>query len=327
MKRLYLLLTSFVLAFSALSAQTADQARVKKIAEAPSSKIFNAKRLLSDLETLSTDEMQGRLVGTPGGIKAREYVLKRFRETGLEPFGKSHLQPFEFANRSGQKMQGANVVGFVKGKQNPEKYIVVTAHYDHVGVRNGQIYNGADDNASGTAALFALAEYFRKNRPAHSIIFAALDAEEVGLEGAEKFVAEPPVRKESIVLNVNMDMIAHNDANELYAVGTYHYPFLKSYLEEVARTAPVKLKFGYEGPNVARSDDWTFQSDHFAFHQAKIPFVYFGVEDHKDYHKPTDDFANINQAFYVRAAETVLTAVKTFDKNLKQIEIQRIEIK
>ncbi len=327
MKKIYLLIASLVLTFSVLTAQTTNQTSVKNAPEAPASKLFNAKRLLSDLETLAADDMQGRWVGTPGGVKAREYVLKRFKESGLESFGNSFLQPFEFSSRNGEKLQGANVLGFVKGKRNPEKYIVVTAHYDHVGVRNGQIYNGADDNASGTAALFALAEYFKKNRPTNSIIFAAVDAEEAGLQGARKFVAAPPVKIESIVMNVNLDMIAHNAQNELYAVGTYHYPFLKPYLDQAAKTAPVKLSFGYEGPNVPRADDWTNQSDHFAFHQAKIPFVYFGVENHKDYHQPTDDFANINQGFYVRATETILAAIKAFDANLPQIEKQKAALK
>ena len=201
-------------------------------------------------------------------------------------------------------------------------YIVVTAHYDHVGVIDNQIHNGADDNASGTAALFALAEYFNKNRPLNSIIFAALDAEESGLRGARRFVAEPPVKKESILLNANMDMISRNQAGELYAAGAYHYPFLKKYLEDAAKNAPIKLRLGHDRPEQG-SDDWTNQSDHGAFHQAKIPFIYFGVEDHKDYHRPTDDFENIDQKFYVGAVETILDALKKFDAGSAQIEKQK----
>jgi Zn-dependent M28 family amino/carboxypeptidase len=271
--------------------------------------------------------MEGRGVGTPGSAKARDYIVERFRQSGVQHFANSYLQTFEFPNRNGENIRGANVVGYIKGKQNPEKFIVVTAHYDHLGVRDGVIYNGADDDASGVSALFALADYFQKNRPSNSIIFAAFDAEETGLRGSRKFVAAPPVKKESIRLNINMDMIAHNDVNELYAVGTYSYPSLKPSLEQVAKTAPVKLLFGHEGPNVPKTDDWTNQSDHYAFHEARIPFVYFGVEDHKDYHKPTDDFANINQTFYVRAVETVLAALKTFDANLSRIEKQKTESK
>lgn len=311
MKRTFLFLLLFLFSFQA--------AKTQQTQTVPESRIINAKQLLRDLETLSSDAMEGRRVGTPGGAKAREYVVRRFKETGVQAFKESYVQSFEFINRNNEKVQGANVVGFVKGKKNPERYIVVTAHYDHLGTRNGEIYNGADDDASGTSALFALAEHFSKNRPANSIIFAAFDGEEAGLQGARKFVAQLPVKKEFILLNVNMDMIAHNDRNELYAAGTRHYPYLKSFLEPVAKQAAVKLLLGHDEPNPPR-DDWTNQSDHYAFHQAKIPFVYFGVEDHKDYHKPTDDFNNINQAFYIRATETILTAIKLFDRNLLKSE-------
>jgi len=288
----------------------------------PTSSVFDAKQLLLDIKTLSADDMQGRLMETPGGKKAREYVLQRFKNSGLKSLGNSFLQPFEFTGKANKKVQGVNVIGYLKGKQTADKYIVVTAHYDHLGVSGGEIFNGADDNASGVAALFTLAAYFNKNRPANSIIFVALDAEEAGLWGAKKFVAAPPVKKDSIVMNVNFDMISHNNVNELYASGTRHYQFLKPYLEEVARTAPVKLRLGHDAP-IPLQDDWTSQSDHFEFHKAKIPFIYFGVEDHADYHRPTDDFANINQTFYVHAVETVLEAIKKFDANLAQIESKK----
>ncbi|MDQ4123016.1 MAG: M28 family peptidase [Acidobacteriota bacterium] len=317
MKRIFLI--AFLLLLSSLP--TAQTSAPAKKAEALTSNVVDAKQLLRDVEILASDEMQGRAPDTPGGAKAREYIVGRFKESGLKPINDSYIKTFKFG-RTTQK-NGTNVIGYVKGKKTPEKYIVVTAHYDHEGVKNGAIYNGADDNASGTAALFALAKYFSKNQPANSIIFAALDAEESGLQGSKKFVAEPPVKKESIVLNVNMDMISHNDKNELYAVGTFHYPFLKTYLEKVKTKAPVKLLFGHDTPDLTGSDNWTNSSDHAPFHAEKIPFIYFGVEDHKDYHKPTDDFANINREFYVRAVETVLSAVREFDANLAEIEKQK----
>ena len=288
----------------------------QKKADAPQSKIINAGALLKDIETLSADDMQGRGIGAAGGIKAREYVAKRFTESGLKSFNNSFVQPFDFTNRAGNKFSGANVVGYIEGKKFKDKYIVVSAHYDHVGMHDGAIYNGADDNASGTSALFALAAYFKKHKPAHTVILAAFDGEESGLRGSRKFVEMPPVAKEKIVLNINMDMIAHNDVNELYASGTYHNPQLKPVLEKIAKTAKVKLLLGHDRPEQQR-DDWTNQSDHGAFHAARIPFVYFGVEDHQDYHQPTDDFANIQPEFYVRAVETILDAVKMFDKELK----------
>lgn len=311
-----ILLAFLTLASVSVFAQTAVVPTAASKKAAPVSKIINSVQLLRDIETLSADAMQGRGIGAPGGAKAREYVLQRFQEAGIKPFKDSYLQPFEFTNRAGKKFNGVNVVGFVEGKKNKDKYIVVTAHYDHVGVQKGEIYNGADDNASGTSALFALAEYFKKNKPHHTIIFAAFDAEESGLRGARAFVEKPPVAKESLILNLNMDMISRNDKNELYAVGTYSYPQLKPTLETVAKTARIKLLLGHDRPEQG-SDDWTNQSDQGAFHAAKIPFIYFGVEDHKDYHKPTDDFQNIQPEFYVRAVETIIEAVKGFDKDLK----------
>ena len=86
----------------------------------------------------------------------------------------------------------------------------MSAHYDHIGVRNGQVFNGADDNASGTAALFALGKYFSEHRPEHTVIFAAFDAEEAGEWGSKSFVKQPPVPAASIVVNINMDMIARD---------------------------------------------------------------------------------------------------------------------
>ncbi len=285
----------------------------QKAAESgPSSKTIAAEKLLKDVEILSADAMEGRGVGTPGGARAREFVAKRFAESGVRPFGASYFHSFEFANGAGGETAGANVVGLIEGAKFKDRYIVVSAHYDHVGVRSGEIYNGADDNASGTAALFALAAYFKKNRPAHSIIFAAFDSEESGLRGARAFVEEPPVALASVALNVNMDMVSRNAKNELYAAGAHHYPQLKPALENAARASKIKLLLGHDRPELGR-DDWTTQSDHAAFHAVKIPFVYFGVEDHPDYHRPTDDFANIDREFYVRAVETILAAVKGFD--------------
>jgi Zn-dependent M28 family amino/carboxypeptidase len=279
-----------------------------------SSKMFDARELLRDIEILSADDMGGRSADSPGMEKARAYVERRLKASGVEQIGNSWTQEFDFTpRRSTAKLKGVNFLGSIRGKGDPGKYIVVTAHYDHDGVKNGEIYNGADDNASGTAALFAIAGYFKKHRPRHSIIFVAFDAEEKGLLGARHFVQNLPVPRESILLNVNIDMIARSDKGELYASGLNHYPNLKPYLERAQKKAKVKLLFGHDRPEQGR-DDWTFQSDHGAFHREKIPFIYFGVEDHEDYHKPTDDFERIHPDFYVRAVETVIEAVTILDK-------------
>jgi Zn-dependent M28 family amino/carboxypeptidase len=285
-------------------------------AAVPRSTVLDARQLLADARTLSSDEMEGREAGRAGGARARAYVVERFKEAGLKPFGASYLQPFAFSRRGeAGRREGANVVGYVPGTARADTCIVVSAHYDHLGVRDGQTFNGADDNASGVAGLLALAAHFVRKPPRHSIIFVAFDAEEAGGDGAKHFVSAPPVDLKRVALNVNLDMIGRNDKGELYAAGAHHHPFLRPLVERVAARAPVRLLQGHDDPKLGR-DDWTFQSDHGAFHRAGVPFLYFGVEDHRDYHRPTDDFENLSPEFFVRAAETVLAAVELLDAEL-----------
>src|SRR5437870_13381050 len=104
----------------------------------PASAVIDAPRLLDDLRALAADDMQGREVGTPGGAKARAYVMERFRASGIMPFGTSYEQAFTF----GAERKGVNVIGRIEGTSQPDRYIVVSAHYDHLGVRNGQIFPG-----------------------------------------------------------------------------------------------------------------------------------------------------------------------------------------
>ncbi len=280
-------------------------------------------RLMSDLRTLAHDSMEGRLAGATGGLRARAFLLRQYEQIGLTPLVPGYTQPFSVVGPDTVRREAANVLGYIRGTEEPDRYIVVTAHYDHLGIRNGQIYNGADDNASGTAALLEIARHYAANPPRHSIVFAALDAEERGLEaglaGARHLVAHPPIALNRMIVNVNMDMVGRNDRDELYAAGTYHYPFLRPYLDRVVTTSPINLRFGHDSPHLG-PDDWTLQSDHGAFHQVGIPFIYFGVEDHPDYHSPTDIADRIQPAFYAGAVTTVLQALQQFDAALPQIQ-------
>ena len=286
------------------------------------SAVLSADALMRHVSLLAADSMRGRLVGTPENAKARAYVANQFSAAGLQPVGGSFEQPVE-VRRDTLVRRAINVVGLARGRVNPDRYIVVTAHFDHVGVRNGEIYNGADDNASGTGALIEIAKWFAANPPSNSILFVGLDAEEGGLIGARGFVATPPVPRSAIALNVNMDMVGRNTKSELYAAGTSHYPFLKQYLDSVATRSGITLRLGHDNPAGPAADNWTSQSDHAAFHQAGIPFIYFGVEDHPDYHKPTDDVAGIMPQFYAGAATTILDAVRSLDRNLAAITAAR----
>lgn len=285
---------------------------------------IDAGQLLKDLETLAADGMEGRQVGTPGGARARAYLVERFKEAGVQPFGATYEHPFAVKPpRDAADRTGVNVLGFIAGRRDPARFLVITAHYDHLGVRNGQVFNGADDNASGVAALLAVAKALSIAPPEHSVLFAALDAEEVGLVGARELLRQPPVPASSMILNVNLDMVARDADNKLYAAGPYHYPYLKPFLAAVA-VAPARLLFGHDTPN-AKEDDWTGDSDHFPFHQAGIPFIYFGVEDEAQHHKPTDDAATVTKEFFVAATHTILNAVRILDANLDAIAKARAQ--
>ncbi len=272
-------------------------------------------RALEDVRILSADAMQGREVGTQGAIDARLYVLGRMRESGLEPVE----QAFTFRRKGGVEVTGVNLMAKIPGTQAGGKAIVVTAHYDHLGVRGGQIHNGADDNASGVAGALAVAEAFKASPPRHDVWIVFLDAEESGLRGARAFVEAPPVPLTSIGLNVNFDMISKSAKGELYAAGGSANPWVKAQLEALVPGAPVSLKLGHDtGPDDS-FDNWTYQSDHGVFAKAGVPWVYFGVEDHPEYHNPTDDFATVAQDFFRKAVDTVVLACRRFDDQLDSL--------
>ena len=293
-------LSFFLLSFALLSSCTT----VKKSDAQP------GNQLLKDVEILSSDAYEGRKTNTKGAEMAREYLASRFKAIGLKSFaGKENFEhPFSF-ELSGTPVSGKNMIGYIEG--NMDSVIVISAHYDHIGIINGEIYNGADDNASGVAGLLKIATHFSKNKPNYTLVFASFDAEEMGLRGAKAFVANPPVPLSKISLNINMDMISHNEKGELYACGTLKHPQFKKYF---STTSPhVKVLFGHDDPKSGH-DDWTNQSDQGAFNEKNIPFIYFGVEDHKDYHKASDEFRNINSAFFIDAAQSILEITINIDK-------------
>jgi Zn-dependent M28 family amino/carboxypeptidase len=275
---------------------------------------------IEDIRILSADDMEGRGVGTPGGAKARAYIIKRFGQIGVKPQGAAFEQPFTFRSRLGHETAGVNLVARIEGTSSSDKVLVVSAHYDHLGVRKGEVYNGADDNASGVAGLLAVAEAFKARPPRHTVLIVAFDGEESGLRGAKVFVEAPPVPLASLGLNVNFDMISKNAKGELYVSGAGPQPFLKPVLEAVAKTAPVRLKLGHDTDADGKQNNWTQQSDQGPFADKGVPWVYFGVEDHPEYHKPTDDFATVPQDFFKRAVTTVVIATRSLDDDLDRID-------
>ncbi|MEX6626796.1 M28 family peptidase [Tenacibaculum salmonis] len=271
---------------------------------------FTTDLILNDIKTLSSDEFEGRKTATQGGIKAKNYIKERFKKLNVTPLIENFEQPFTF-NKGKDTYNAINVLGLIKGTKYTDKYVVLSAHYDHLGTINGKIFNGADDNASGVATLLAFAEYFKKYPPKHNVILASFDAEEIGLKGAYYYADNSIIDLNKIVLNLNFDMISRSDSKKLFAVGTRYTPILKETITSLDKVGEVELLIGHEG--LDSSENWTNSSDHAAFHKKDIPFIYFGVPDHEDYHKATDVYENIDQKFTVDAIQTVLNVFTKLD--------------
>lgn len=271
-------------------------------------------RLLHDLSVLAHDSMEGRAPGTPGSDRARAFLIRELREAGALPIGSSYEHPFRWS----EGRAGINIVSRIPGSAD-EGTIVLTAHFDHQGIRDGDIYNGADDNASGAVAALEIARLVSEAPLQSTLIVALLDAEESGLQGARAFVRDPPIALELVSLNINLDMVSRS-GGLLWAAGAHHTPGLRPILEGVAATAPVTLRLGHDRPNAPEGADWTHASDHGPFHAAGIPFVYFGVEDHPDYHRPTDDFERVVPSEFVNSVRTIYTALRALDAALPLLE-------
>ncbi|MDP5082558.1 MAG: M28 family peptidase [Winogradskyella sp.] len=269
---------------------------------------FDEDLLLKRLEILSSDKFEGRKTGEKGNDSARAYIIKQFKTFNVAGLNGKYEHPFLFEVK-GKKYNANNILVEIKGSEFPEKYIIISAHHDHLGISGNEIYNGADDDASGVAALISFAEYFSKNPPKHSVILAAFDAEEIGLRGAKHFVATFDNSK--ILVNLNMDMISRSDNDELYVVGGRYNKQLKIILESFRTPTSTKLFQGHDGTD--GKQDWTKSSDHSPFHDVKIPFLYFGNEDHESYHKPTDDFEAITPQFYKNSVNIIMAIFEVID--------------
>ena len=311
-RHLAVVVAALVAAFLAFAPCAGAQRVVRPLPAIDSASLWNT------LGALSADSMEGRRMGTRGSAAARALLVRRLAGAGLVPLAPGYVRSFEVKMRDTSVHEGVNVLAMVRGADT-SRVIVVSAHYDHLGVRDGQVFHGADDNASGTAAVLALAESYARHAPRHSMIFAFFDGEESGLRGARAFVAAPPLPLARVAADVNLDMVARLDKNEIYAAGASPYPFFKPLLEATAAVSPVKLILGHDTDARGPRENWIQQSDQGAFYAAGVPFVYFGVEDHPDYHRPTDDFAKVNAARYVGAVRTIAEFVRRLDQSLDSV--------
>jgi hypothetical protein len=251
----------------------------------------SADELYNHVATLADDSFEGRLVGSRGGRAAAQYIVRELQKYPVKPGGDDG-DYFQSCERGGR-----NILTTLPGTDphlNGE-YIVVGAHYDHVGDGSqghalgaiGQIYNGADDNASGVAELLEIIEVLANNHAdcSRSILFAFWDGEEMGMLGSKDWTAHPTVPLSAVKLDINLDMVGRLREGRLEAVGTrtgYNMRDLASGPAEV----PLWLDYTWElKPN----------SDHWPFLDHQIPVLLFHTGLHADYHKPTDDVDKINR--------------------------------
>ncbi|ADL00939.1 M20/M25/M40 family metallo-hydrolase [Brevundimonas subvibrioides] len=313
----FLALTTAAVLLSSCAAMTDAEVPA---AAAPVAGTPSYDQLLADVRILSADDMEGRDTGTAGGERARAYIVARLESLGIAAPPVGRLQPWTLDGRTRQgpkTYNGINILGLVEGTRVPDRYIVITAHYDHVGISEGQIYNGADDNASGVATMLEIAARLKDAPPEHSVIFVAFDGEEHGLLGAKHFVQAPPVPLSSIALNLNFDMTSRAETDgHLWVTGTYQNPTFRPILETVPADGSVSLAFGKDTPQDTGENNWVQASDHGPFFTAGVPFLYLGVDYHPDYHRPSDDFERITPAVFASATELSVSAFRALDRSL-----------
>ena len=273
--------------------------------------------IMNDIRELSSPELEGRKTGSLGAERTRTYLTGRFKQIGLIPLEADFEHVFSYGAFD---KTGINLVAFRQGCLYPDKHIVLTAHYDHLGRQGRKIFHGADDNASGVAAMLAVAERLTDKCPSYSYIFVATDAEENGLFGSKAFVADPPVAKDSLVLNLNLDMVSRADKRgRLYLTGAKVFPDLVKWLQ----VSYPELQFlPHSGPSNMRRGSpryhWPGVSDHGPFYRADIPYLFFGGQEHPQYHTEDDMWQRIEPEFLQMALSAILATVDWVDSQPPQ---------
>ncbi|PRX41929.1 Peptidase family M28 [Salegentibacter salegens] len=284
---------------------------------------ITASELRNNLTTFASDEYEGRNTGEPGQKKAAEFIVNEYKEMGIEaPEGYSNYYqeiPTEFFN--GKLKASENVLGYIKGSEKPEEILVITSHYDHVGVDDeGNIFNGADDGGSGPMGILEVAEAFKEAQkdgytPKRSILFIHLTGEEKGLLGSKYYVENPVFPLANTVANLNMDMIGRIDKehegndNYIYLIGSDKLSTDLHELSENVNSEYMNMDLDYTYNDENDPNRFYYRSDHYNFAKNNIPVIFYFNGVHPDYHKPTDTAEKIEyEALKKRAQLVFLTA-------------------
>ena len=254
------------------------------------------------LYKLASDEFEGRRTGEKGQKIAAQYIVDYYKNLGVSAANSDgnylqHIPVEYFRGRSNDASE--NVVAFLKGTEKANEYVVISAHYDHLGVKDSLIYNGADDDASGTSALLEIAEAFQKaskdgKGPKRSIIFLNVTGEEEGLFGS-KFYAENPIFPlENTVVDLNIDMVGRFDKQHaenpefVYLIGADKLSQELHDLSEATNKKYTNLILDYTYNDENDPNRFYYRSDHYNFAKNNIPIIFYFNGVHEDYHKATD---------------------------------------
>ena len=269
-------------------------------------KTISADDLKKHLYIIAADSMEGRETGSAGQKKAGKYLISQYQQNQVSfPKGASDFYqavPASFLNkkRNNNLPDSENIWAFIEGSEKPEEVIVISAHYDHVGIENGDVYNGADDDGSGTSALLEIAQAFQMAKkaghgPKRSILFLHVTGEEHGLLGSRYYSENPLFPLANTVADVNIDMIGRRDAlhadtnNYVYIIGANR---LSSELDHISATMNQKyvgLDLDYRFNDPKDPNRFYERSDHYNFAKFGIPSVFFFNGVHADYHKKSDE--------------------------------------
>jgi hypothetical protein len=270
----------------------------------PSLGFSSSKPKTQTVQYLVTPEVAASL------LKVKTNQLLEVKSTTGEERAKAikKIKPAKFEYRAERKIevvQTENVMGLVEGTDKKDEIIVITAHYDHIGVEDGKVFNGADDDGSGTSAVIELAEAFAKakkdgNGPRRSILFMTVSGEEKGLLGSQYYVENPIFPLKNTVTNLNIDMIGRIDDNYgdnpdyIYLIGSDKLSKELHELSENINSTYSKLELDYRYNDENDPNRYYYRSDHYNFAKNNIPVIFYFNGTHADYHKDTDTIEKIH---------------------------------
>ena len=284
---------------------------------------INVEDLKTHLYTLASDSMQGRETGTIGQQMAAEYIANHFRKLGIPPYKrKTYYQEFTVKSKrhsckcstcdadaiskrkNPSEISGENVLGFIEGTDLKKEIIVITAHYDHLGTHDGEIFNGADDDASGTSAALEIAQAFMDSKnsghgPRRSILIMAVSGEEKGLLGSKYYTDNPIYPLKNTITNLNIDMIGridefHEDPNYVYLIGSDKLSADLHNISEEVNNKYYNIELDYTFNSEDDPNRYYYRSDHYNFAKNNIPVIFYFNGIHADYHQPSDTPDKIN---------------------------------